>query len=502
MKIILALTTFLLIPFASLYGIETSEAYNLAYRQLKYKLVDMQGDYSLATRVRMSPKAIWLTTIGKEKELNDYLNNISKEKEKYNDIFNPFERLMDYEIYAENEGRDLGQDNIDLIKNDNTLSKGQKESAIVDYLNERLVIEGRDNPINREGMINALKQVISEEYHKSNISPKRGEFHQWAAGFKDEYTSDSLLVLPVSKLLAALALGKSYLYMKTDKEKELVEKILEHRKNDLTFPELFRISYQINHGDIYLSLLTVENLLSYHWMDKNRDSLAVINRLRPINNFYKNKGDKFGSWYHLYGLILYGYVKGNVKGSIVGFIESIGSFIMSGGEDEMQEDWINEQGSPIGSALRKFIDTREFYTWESSKDWTKEDAHLNLNEDFRDRLYFAHDERFEIKLDKERREPQAQRSTIIFSIKSKGIELLGCKVEVFSEERNRKNNKLMSTYNKIDFKLNKRKDLYFYSADPSIFYRIQNFKAEISNCLNDDGIYRVSTKLVTLAGDR
>ncbi len=190
----------------SLYAVEEDVAYNLAYRQLSYKLEDPQGDFSLATRVAMSPKAIFLTTVGKQEEFNQYLEQIDIEKQKYSSVFNPFERLMEYEIHAEQTGNDHATSTIDTIRNDRTKTKQQQQREIADYLNERQIIEGRDNPINRIGLINSLKQVMVEEYRENAIIPTRGQFHQWSKGFKATYTSDALIVLPISKLLAALAL--------------------------------------------------------------------------------------------------------------------------------------------------------------------------------------------------------------------------------------------------------------------------------------------------------
>lgn len=486
-----SLIIFCLTTISSVGAIETDVAYNLAYRQKNYQLIDEQGDYSLSLRLAMSPKAIWYTTFGMKDKLDSYLDEISKQKKKYDQEFNPFERLMEYEVYEEQNGTDQLQDIGEEILRNDALSKGEKELALANYFNDRLIIEGRDNPINRVGLINALKQVIVEEYRNNGFFPHSGIFHQWAPGFKQEHASDALFSLPFSKLLVALAVGKSYLYMKTGTEAALVNAILKYSRNSLTLPQLFKISYRLNRGDIYLSLLTIENLLSYHWMYTNREMLAPITRLRPINNFYMDRGDKFGSWYHLFGLILYGHVKGNVKGKFVGWVESIGSHIM-GGESEPQEDWINGEGAPIGAALRKFVDSNEFMSWKKDRDWTRESEHLNLNEDYRSRLYFAHNQDFSIKLGKEQREPQAQKSTLWVSIKSQNKTLSNCNIDIFTEERNRERNKLIRSYKNITLKSGKREDLYFYSADPSFFYRKFKVKAEIKNCSNSKDVIQLS----------
>lgn len=484
---------FMLFASGQLYAINQEVPYNLSYRQLHYQLYDLQGDYSLATRVQMSPKAIFYSTIGQSDKLNQYLEMIQKEKEKYAKQFNPFERLMDYEsLSASSDTRESDLLVRQRIIDNPEIDDQQKETLIAQHLNDQLIIEGRDNPINRQGLINALKQVMVEEFQQNAITPTRGHFHQWSANFKSQYFKDSLLVLPVSKLLAALALGKTYLYMYTGKEKQLVESINQFPHNSLTFPELFRISYRINNGDVYLALLTVENTLSYHWMDENRENLLPIKKLRPINNFYQNRGDKFGSWYHLYGLILYGHVKGRAKGNIVGLIESIGSHIMSGFEEEMQEDWINAQGAPIGAALREFVDNRDYLSWHTATNWLEERHHLNLSEDFNDRLYFSHDSRFSITLDKELRENQAEKSTLRIVIRSNDLDLSDCDVRIYSEEKNRQNNRPLHHASHINLKRGKMQTFFYKTADPSYFYRKLKVKAMISNCQQDKQQFQLS----------
>ncbi len=493
MKLI-AVTLLLALSANGYAKISKDLGYNLAYRQLHYQLEDEQGDYALYTRVKMSPKAILYSTIGSNVKYQEYLRYIGEQKEKYKDHFNSSIKLMKYEEYKNREKYKYDPNFKESLSKDIRLSRQEKENRYADYLNNTLSFEGKQDPIKRKELVNAFIQVMREEL-SNGITPKKGTVHKWSNNFKYKSLDHIFPAASLSKMLSALALGRTYLYMITETEDDLADWMLSQEYNSITLPELYRASYKINNGDIYLSLLTIENLLSYHWMAKDRERLGPILRLRPINNFYQDKGDKYGSWYHLFGLILYGYVQGDIRSSFVSFVESVGSHIM-GGKSEPQEDLINAAGGPIGAKLRKISKMDKIEAAGDHPEYLNEEYYLNLGEDFRYQLYFAHDHRFNLKFRKYRSFANKKRendSYVSIDITSTlNYDLDRCKVDVFLIAKDRVNNELLS--NKvISFPKEERKRIKVEGLSRLEVNRIKGIKLEVSSCENTDEFIQLTT---------
>jgi len=288
-------------------------------------------------------------------------------------------------------------------------------------------IQGRDKPIKVDEFSEMLNQVLREEKARG-MNFTVGSFHQWSPEIQANVQSP---VLGLSKIFVCLAMGFSSRFMVTDQEKNLWQWIMTKDYNSITFPEMFRASIRLNRGDIYLSLLTVENLLSANWRYGERESLPATKRLRPITSGYNYEEDKFGTWYHFFGMILYGYTTGKGKGSnLVGRGEAIGSNVLSPGVDKTQKQWFNKLGGYIGSALRESVESSTFMRSPSNPAALKEDYYLNRSEDFRDRLPIQNSPELSLKMTKD----FAENSTALRISNQSGKNLVNCKVEVMTDK--------------------------------------------------------------------
>lgn len=261
----------------------------------------------------------------------------------------------------------------------------KSDSEPSDLAEEGVSIQGRDAPIHLRRFSEMVDQVLLEEFQRG-LTPRRGLFHEWSPETLRKHKGLNV-VTKFSKLFVCLAIGITSTYMKTGQEKNLWDWLLAQDENSVTFPELFRASYRLHGGDVYLSLLSIENILSSHWRYKSRESLPSTKRLRPITSGYNYDGDKYGTWYHFFGMILYGYTTGQgFTSDLVGRIEAVGSNILSPHLDQTQKQWYNKLGGYIGANLRKSVIYQTFRHRASNPTVLEESYYLNQHEDFRDRL--------------------------------------------------------------------------------------------------------------------
>lgn len=260
-------------------------------------------------------------------------------------------------------------------------------------------IQGRDQPIHIERFNEMLDQVLLEESQRG-LKPFVGLFHEWSFETRQKYAGRTPVV-GFSKLFICLSLGFCNRFMKTDKEHDLWQWMIGQDYNSITFPEMFRASYRLNRGDVYLSILTVENLLSANWRYTKREGLPATKRLRPITSGYNYNGDRFGTWYHFFGMILYGYRTGSgVKSNAVGRIEALGSNMLSPGLNQNQKQWFNKIGGYVGEDLRNSVLTGRYLKRASNPKVLEESYYLNQDEDFRDRLPLKSSPDLQVKLER------------------------------------------------------------------------------------------------------
>jgi hypothetical protein len=221
--------------------------------------------------------------------------------------------------------------------------------------------ELKSAPFKSRKLSTMLTQVIYEELYENGIEPKIGKEHNFAPETYAYYKKDyPVLKTGMTKLFMALGNGLTFRFMVTGQERELSRLIEARPYESVTLEEAFRLSYRLNQGDVYRTLLTLENLFAYHWTNPERDKVAVVQRLKSFTHYF-NKGDKFGHWYHFWGMVLYGHVRGSTRASVVGGVEEILSRLAGGeGEQENQEGIVNVRGGRVGGQLSKVVRYRTY----------------------------------------------------------------------------------------------------------------------------------------------
>jgi hypothetical protein len=211
-------------------------------------------------------------------------------------------------------------------------------------------MEGRGRPIDVRAAEEMLAQVVFEEW-RAGIPPVEGDPIRWSAAFHRRHPNPQF-----SRLLVTLTFGMSSRMLRTGREEALLAWLGAQPDDSVTLESLFRSAYRAADGDVYVALLTAENVLSRYWMDPDRDRLLFLRKLRPLVDTYENRGDHFGAWYHLFGTMLFGYARGGAAVWVAGNAEAIGSKISNDPEVvEWQEGHINRAGGQLGLALRRLV---------------------------------------------------------------------------------------------------------------------------------------------------
>jgi hypothetical protein len=233
------------------------------------------------------------------------------------------------------------------------------------------------DPILKKPFLNMIKQVIFEE--AQNIPPIQGEIHQWdRQSFGKTFAKCPVIPL-APKILVMLATGVSFRFAFTGREDSLAEEISRYPVRSLYPHDVFRMSYRLNQGNIYLSLLTIENLFSRHWTAPRREAKQVTVRLANITNDPLN--DNFGSWYHLFGTMVFGYAHGSFLSWSAGVVEGVGSGVASGFKAEIQENKINLIGARIGGGMKKMAKNEKvFSSFAPNSSYASPRNYLNLLE--------------------------------------------------------------------------------------------------------------------------
>lgn len=357
MKTFLALVV--LIASFQVFAQEDEKFLGFIYQQQTPQVDDPKGDLLLLETANQIPKFVKASLKGKTDELlKDRSERLKRLTEKYPE-YKP--------------------------------SEEKTNTIVADYVTHNpehiaIELEGHKAPFKVKNMANMMKQVIVEEYQQKGTVPQEGKIHKWSESTHKEMKKKFPVFARMPKLLVALSRGSTSSYMVTGTEENLSEYILSRPVNSINLEEMFRASYRINNGDVYQSILTIENVLSRYWLTPDREKRAITTRLKDITNF-NYKTDKFGSWYHLFGIMLYGYAHGGLGAKIVGNLESLGSHIMDKFKvDEKQEDIINNRGGAIGARLRRFVKNGEYKDFKSDSSLTEEACYMDLDEDFSKRL--------------------------------------------------------------------------------------------------------------------
>lgn len=227
---------------------------------------------------------------------------------------------------------------------------------------------GRTNPLDNDLLLSRFADIIRRQY--PDIWPHMGQEHRWSAearkymryGYwhrlgrrlRHRQQDFPCPLFTRSKLLLCLACGWTSRYCITGKEEALTRYIISCPDRSLQIPDLFAQSYVLNSGNLYMTLLTCENVLtgSPHRADRALDPLQQ--KLSYIRNDSKPLGDNYGAWYHFFGIALYAMLRPQLVSTLVANIESAGSRLMEG--PDRQETLINYYGALFGHRLAKMIE--------------------------------------------------------------------------------------------------------------------------------------------------
>ncbi|HNW43499.1 MAG TPA: hypothetical protein PKI19_03280 [Elusimicrobiales bacterium] len=412
-------------------GMENTLEFARKYRQAAYAVHDLQSDVALTVYTKGIAKTLLNILIGAIHD-GGAVNGGT-----YSDTNPVIPNDPALQPHMPTEAEIMAQN----------IPQEEKERMLVQLRNSKLTMDGRVNPFKVNEMIKMLLQIMKEE-SANGITPQLGTPHTWSPEFM-EYSKKHGEVIPLgfSKLLVALASGVTSRHFKTGQEEALIAYILSRPDMSVTMDELFRASYRLNKGEFYLTLLTNLNVLSDNWRHPQRDQLAVTRKLAQISNFYNGKGDKYGAWYHFQGIMLYGYVQGGLRAWLVGNIESAGSHVLSGAndQDEQQEDYVNSTGGKVGAKIAKAMKKQEYVTFKPDRNYCDPEVYLNLHEDFRDRMEFVESKEFEAQLDESR-----------MWLTSKYRDYMDCHVEImYNDYTGKLNSKNLVKKDHVNFKKGK-----------------------------------------------
>ena len=437
-------------------GMNNTIEFTPQYRQAGYLRYDLQSDVALAVYTKNLPKVLFQVLFGIAED------NGTPTGGSYTNI-NPVtdDTPVAMPTEAEIQALDIPQD--------------EKDRQLVQLRNSKLQIEGRINPFRKKEMLNMMMQVIKEE-QAGGLQPVFGEPHTWSPEFI-RYCKDKgeLIPLGFTKLLTALASGVTSRHFKTGTETALIEYFLSREEGSVTMDQAFRRSYQLNNGDVYLAILTIENILSDNWRHPQREKLAVTRKLANICNFYAGKGDKYGAWYHFHGIMLYGYVRGGFRAALIGGIETAGSHVLAGANDqnEQQEDYVNSMGGKIGAKLAKIVNEKLYAAFTADRNYCDPEVYLNLHEDFRDRLEYVESKDFKVSLDEAR-----------MWLKPLSRDYLDCHVEIiYNDYSGQLNSQYIVKRDHVNFKKGKSTPLLI-----NPFHELLKARAFISGCLAEEGV--------------
>lgn len=227
---------------------------------------------------------------------------------------------------------------------------------------------GRTKPIHIPRLVNAIHRVILEQYPA--ITPVMGEEHKWSPeaqrylwygfwhrvgrfiiGKQREFPT---LLFMRSKIFLLLACGWTSRYAVTGQEPALEQRIMSYPDGRMQLHELFRESYVLNNGNMYLTMLTAENVLASDPYRIDRGNSQLQQKLAYIRHDSQPLGDNYGAWYHFFGIGMYGLVRAPFVARAVAEIESVGSLFLEG--RDKQEDYINRYGAIFGRQLNRLIE--------------------------------------------------------------------------------------------------------------------------------------------------
>ena len=227
---------------------------------------------------------------------------------------------------------------------------------------------GRTQPLDGDGLANKCAEIMRS--HFPDIFPVMGEEHEWSPqareylkygywhrlgrrlrGLQQDFPAP---ILNRSKLFICLACGWTSRYCVTGQEDALRERIMSYPDRGVRPHNAFEESYLLNKGDIYLTLLTCENVFADDPHRPGRNSDPLQQKLAYIRHDSDDSGDNYGAWYHLFGIALYALMRPDAVSIMVADTENVGSFFYEG--PDRQEYFMNREGAYWGQGLKKMMD--------------------------------------------------------------------------------------------------------------------------------------------------
>ncbi len=367
------------------------------YQQKEFMKVDPKGDAFLMRKIDQVPLKLLKGILKLDKyqpaenkkssHIPDLSNGFNKlktkimpDKIKIKDLDSMIQEIEDKDSSFERMSESEEIYNIDvLIRNEEKeLNSKNKTSNLFDLKGLNTAVSkngefeiGKKHPFDVDRLINAVIKVIQKH---PEIELKMSEEHKWSKearrymmyGFwhrLGRFISRRQKDIPAplfmrSKVFLLLACGWTCRYAITGKEEILEKKLLSRPDRSLNIHEVFEISYVLHDGDMYLTMLAIENVLAKNPYVENRQDLPLQKKLIYLRNDSDTTGDNYGAWYHLFGISFYGMVRPGLVSRAVAEIESLGSIVLEG--FDRQEDYINRLGAVFGLKLRRMIKKKDY----------------------------------------------------------------------------------------------------------------------------------------------
>lgn len=228
---------------------------------------------------------------------------------------------------------------------------------------------GKTAPIDVEKLLNRCAEIMRRQF--PDIFPEAGQEHKWSketegytlsrlfwhklgrhiGGFQQDFPAPTF---GCSKLFICLTCGWTSRYCVTGQEDALIQRVMTYPDRGVKPHDLFAESYALNKGNLYLTLLTCENILAKMPFRPGRGQDLMQRKLAYIRHDSAEVGDNYGAWYHFFGIALYAFLRSPGHSRFVAETESFGSFFYEGLDP--QEDYFNRYGAIFGARLRKMLE--------------------------------------------------------------------------------------------------------------------------------------------------
>ena len=258
-----------------------------------------------------------------------------------------------------------------LVKNSYPQAEIEKEKELQALENaakdKNGYVIGKSIPVDVDRLVNKCRAIML--YYYPRIVPTLGEEHRWSPeakrylvyGFwhrfgRHIFRKQKEFPSPLffrSKLFLLLACGWTSRYAVTGQEAALTERILKYPDGKMQLHHMFQESYVLNRGNLYLTLLTAENVLAGNPYRVDRENDPIQKKLAYLRHDSLQMGDNYGAWYHFFGISMYALVRAGVVSRAVAEIESLGSLFLEG--KDKQEDYINRYGAIFGKKFKKMF---------------------------------------------------------------------------------------------------------------------------------------------------